>query len=179
MASRNSPAEEPKMKTLLAALSLGENASEAEAFAALARIQDFTREVMTLSGKFIPAEALGLLNAWKASAAQVETLSRKVAEIEGQARKVEIETLVAKAKTEGKLAPAMEKLARDMGEKDIAMLRAFVEASPVLVQTSATQDGKTGTATLSADEQAIAKRFGLKIEDVQKRIATLSAQAQN
>jgi phage I-like protein len=178
------------LKLLAARLGLPDTSTEAEVVAALSRHQDKARAdadaiaaLVALSDKSTVNEASGVFQAWKAGAEQVTALSAKVSDlsakldaVEKAKLEVEIDTLVKGAVAAGKLPPANEKLAREMGAKDIAMLRAWVEALPVVVTPSGSEkkpDDKSGPAiTLSDEHKAIAAKLGV---DPAKAAATAQA----
>ena len=71
--------------------------------------------------------------------------------------------------------PAVRDFLLQMGRKDIASLRAYVAAQPKLAglqgQTGGAEPGAGnggGTAALSADAKAVAKQFGLSVEQFAK-----------
>lgn len=128
------------MKTLLTALGLTENATEAEALeklkanttAATASAQ-LSGEVLALTGKATVAEALGVLAANKQAAAQLEQVSARVQALETEKRDAEIETTIKALQADGKLTAAMVDWARAAGKKDIETLKAFAASAPKIV----------------------------------------------
>ena len=163
------------LKKLLAALGLQETATEAEALAAVASIKT---NVATLSAqvaspdpaKFVPIATLTALQGEHASLqSQLATLSAEVGN--GKLDKVIADGLAA-----GKLTPATEAWARDLGKSNLAQLSAFITAAPVVVAPNTTQtngQGEGGTvAALSADPKKVCELLGVSEADYQK---TLSA----
>lgn len=169
VASRGGPPaplkEETRMKSLLLLLGLAETATEAEALAAFQRLQASQAELLALAGKPTSAEALGVFSAWRAAAGQVETLTAQVAQLRQAESARELETIIASAKAAGKLPPAMEGWARELGTTNLAALRSYVEAAVPLVQAGAVAQPATGaggvTVTLTAEEAQVAKQMGL------------------
>ena len=163
------------LKKLLAALGLQETATEAEALAAVASIKT---NVATLSAqvaspdpaKFVPIATLTALQGENAS------LQGKLVALQSSVAEHELETVISDAKAAGKLTPATEVWARDLGKKDIAALCSFIEAAPVVVKPGDTQTGgknEGGTvAALSADQKKVCELLGVSEADYQK---TLSA----
>lgn len=167
--------------SLFVALGLAESASEGEALAVLSRMQQFQREVLTLAGKDSPAEALGILNAWKGSHEQVASLSAKVAQLEAEKLGREVDELVAGAKSAGKIAPTQEQWAKDLGRKDLAALKAFLEAAvpqvPATPEHQPPSGGMTpGAITLSAVEREVVRQLGVPDDQFLARKAALAAQ---
>lgn len=192
------------MKSLLKALGLSDTATEAEAIVALnaktaeatakaaeiAGVVDATeaklQELVALTGKGSPAEALGVIQAWKGAAEKVATLSAKVQELEAAKVEAEVVALVDGAVAEGKATPAQRDVLLSMGRKDVVSLKAFVEASPVIAPAAeamapATEAGET--VALSAEELRLAKKMGSDpakvLETKKKRLANLAARAES
>lgn len=128
--------KEPAMKSLLALLSLPLDASEQQAIAALERLKkeaiDTSTAMLAITGKATLAEAVGTMSAWKEAAMKVEALTAKLAEFEVSSKAKDIDTVVQGAIDAKKFTPAQKAFLRKIGERDLAELRAFVEASPVM-----------------------------------------------
>lgn len=157
------PVEEgdTNMKTLLKALGLKDDATEAEALAALTTIQGGSSQLVTLTGKATPAEALGVIQAWKAANDQVQTLSTRVKDLEGQTREAEVLGLIEQGKKDGKVTPAMEPVLTSMGKENVATLKAFLEAAPkVAPEGNHTPPNTPGPVTLSVEERAVLSLMG-------------------
>ncbi len=81
-------------------------------------------------------------------------LTALTAEVEGG----KLDKIVADGLTAGKLTPATEAWARDLGKKDIAALSAFLGAAPVVAKPGETQTGgsKPAGGVETGDSQALA-----------------------
>jgi phage I-like protein len=82
----------------------------------------------------------------------------------------EVEGVVADALAAGKLTPATEGWAKALGAKDIAALKAFIEAAPVVVKPGDTQTGgkkpsATPGAALTGEQAALCAQLGITQED--------------
>lgn len=163
------------LKKLLAALGLAETATEAEALAAVASIKT---NVATLSAqvaapdpaKFVP---LATLSALQGEYTGLQTrLAALSAEVDGS----KLDKVVADGLAAGKLTPATESWARDLGKSNLAQLSTFIAAAPVVVKPGETQTGGQGEggmiAALSADQKKVCELLGVSEADYQK---TLSA----
>ncbi|MBK5072569.1 phage protease [Budviciaceae bacterium CWB-B4] len=73
--------------------------------------------------------------------AVVTDMQKQMAALTGRLDSGELETIVQEALKAGKLLPAMEPWARELGGKDIAALRSFVEASAPIAALTSTQTG--------------------------------------
>lgn len=162
------PPEEP-MKELLKALGLAETASEAQALAALqARSEAHGRELAAMTAKATATpDPAKYVEVAVLSAVQTELNTLKAA-----AQANEVDALVQAALTAGKLLPATEAWARELGAKDLAALKSFIEAQPAIAALAGTQTGgtapaKPGTPTASADEVAVMKVLGLTPDQYQ------------
>ena len=106
--------------------------------------------------KFVPIEALQEMQAGMA------TLSAKV-----QAR--EVDDLVAPALADGRLLPAQEVWARELGKANIAALKQYLDSAQPIAALTGTQTAGQPPAGLdqhglSADERAVAAACGLTPE---------------
>lgn len=88
-----------------------------------------------------------------------------------------VEDLVTVALTDGRLLPAQEKWARNLGEKDIAELESYLEtAQPITALTTTQTKGKGPSGDpvggdLTADQLAICKQMGVSPEEYKKTLA--------
>ena len=90
--------------------------------AALGKSEGQLEQIVALTGKS-REEALGVLMAWKEGAAQVEALSARIVELEGD----ELEDLIQEGKEAGKITNATEESLRELGSTNVAALRSFLE----------------------------------------------------
>lgn len=173
--------EEPHMsllQKLLASLGLADNTNEEAALATVAslkakvgEIDGLNAKVATLSAqvgspdpaKFVPIATLSALQGEHAALqGQLVALSAEVSG--GKLDKIVTDGLAA-----GKLTPATEAWARDLGKSNLAQLSAFLSAAPVIVAPNTTQtngqgDGGKTTAVLSAEQKTVAAALGLTTE---------------
>lgn len=111
--------------------------------------------------KFVPVETMTELRN------QVATLT---ASLNGK----EVDDLVVVALTSGKLLPAQESWARDLGKSNLAALTAYLDTAQAIVALSGTQtDGKEpdiggGSGDLSDTELAVCKNMGVDPEEFKK-----------
>lgn len=105
--------------------------------------------------------------------ATVTQLQSQVAELTTKINKTEIDGLIEGALQAGKLLPPMEQWARELGAKDVALLRAHLDAAAPIAALTGTQTGGKAPAGkskdgLSEDELAICKNMNIKPDDYQK-----------
>lgn len=189
------PSVNPLLKALLAALGLPETTTEEEATAALTALgplqplqaranlataactalqlpADATAEAVTAActslrkatpatpdpAKYVPIEA-------------VTTLQGQIAALTARQHEADVDALVQPALADGRLLPAMESWARDLGKKDMAALTAFLDKAQPIAALTSTQTGglppsgtAKGDAQLSAAELAVCTAMGLTPE---------------
>ena len=139
----------------LTALQLGADATAETVIAACTSLR--TAQASTPDpAKFVPIEALQEMQAGMA------TLSAKV-----QAR--EVDDLVAPALADGRLLPAQEVWARELGKANIAALKQYLDSAQPIAALAGTQTAGQAPAGLdqhglSADERAVAAACGLTPE---------------
>lgn len=165
--------KESKMKTLLVALALAADATEAEALSAVQTLKTFADQVLSLVGAKTMAEVHGVLAAWKGNEAKVATLSAEVAAFKAREADAEVELLIADGKKVGKITPSSEpevrKLAKDHGAAALKMFLSAALAAPKEIKEPAEAAG----AGLSPTELAIAQKRGLDL----KKLAETKAKA--
>lgn len=127
------PTEVRPMKTVLAALALSLDATEADALAAVNARLAREKELLALTGRDTAGEALGVVQGWKQGAEQAQALADKLATIEASTRETEVVALVDGAEKAGKLVPAQRDWAIKLGRKDVGELKAFLETAPKIV----------------------------------------------
>lgn len=131
------------LKKLLARLGLQETATEAEALAAVdaleANVAALTAKVDAPDpAKFVPIATMTALQAEHA------TLQGSLATLQAEVAGDKLDKLVADGKAAGKITPATEAWARNLGKKDVAELSAWLDVAPVVVKPGATQTGGKG-----------------------------------
>lgn len=138
------PLQEPRMseplKNILAALGLPADADES---AALAAVQALAANVAALSAqvstpdpaRWVPVATLTALQAEHAAT------QGQLAALAARLRAGEVEQVLAQARAAGKLTPALEGWAKDLGTSNLASLSAWVEQTAAVVTPGATQTG--------------------------------------
>lgn len=162
------------LKKLLAALGLQENATETEALSAVANLQT---NVAALSAKvaqpdpaqFVPIATLSALQGEHAD------LQGRYAMLQAEVAGGKLSQVIADGLAAGKLTPATEAWARDLGKTNLAALSAFLEAAPVIAKPGVTQTGGKGedgnVAVLSADQSKVCQLLGVAEADFQQTLS--------
>lgn len=193
------PSVNPLLKALLAAFGLPETTTEPQAIAALTALgplqplqaraavataactalqlpQDATPEAITAActslrtaqpgtpdpAKYVPVES-------------VTALQGQIAALTARQLDADVEAQIKPALQDGRLLPALETWARDLGKKDIAALTAFLSTAKPIPALAGTQTGgkaptptATGDQQLSVDELAVCTAMGLTPEAYRK-----------
>jgi len=170
-------AEENRMnemlKKLLAALGLQETATEADALSAVTalkagadKVAGLESEVAALKAATPDPEKFAPVATMKALQAEVSALTAK---LNGQ----ELDGVIADALSAGKLLPAQESWARELGGKDLASLKSYLGTAPAVVPTGSQTGGKGAGAgaadgKLSETDLAVCSQLGISAEDFLK-----------
>ena len=146
-----------QMKSVITALGLAEDANEEAVLAAVtalkSRADTQETEIADLKtkqadpAKFVPV-------------ATVTALQTEVATLTARLNDGELAEVIAKGKTDGKILPATEEWARDLGKKDLAALKTFLEKTPAVAALKGTQTGgkaPDGDKLDQTDAEAISK----------------------
>lgn len=176
------PKEDQPMKAIAVLLGLAEDASEADINAAIVALKARTgtlesentalkTETAALKtqspdpAKFVPVET-------------VTALQGQVAALSTRLNDGELNDVVTAALASGKLLPAMESWARDLGKTDIAALKTYIEKNPAVVpngnQTNGHAPAGGNAGELDAAQLAVCKAMGIAADQFK---ATLADQA--
>lgn len=170
------PEKEKPMKQLLAALGLAEGATEEEALAALAALNSgHVTEIAALKSaapdlsKYVPLETM-------------TELRNQVADLTARLNGREVGDMVEVALSDGRLLPAQESWARELGKSNLAALTAYLETARPVAALAGTQTGgkaPSGAGSqgeLSETDLAMCRSMGIAPEDFRKT-KLVSAQA--
>lgn len=179
----------PLLKALLAALGLPETTAEPQAIAALTALGPLNilkaQAEAARTALALPADATGdaVIAACTARAATtqpdpaqfvpvavVEQLRTDIAALTAQNNARAVDDLVKPALADGRLLPAQEAWARDLGKSSVAQLTSYLATAQPIAALASTQTGgrppvpakKDGE--LSADELAVCTAMGLTPE---------------
>lgn len=187
------PSVNPLLKALLASLGLPETTTEDAAVAALnalgplqalqARAATAVAACTALSlpqdatADAVTAACTGLRTAGTPDPAKyvsvsvVEELKTSVAALSAQSLARQVDDLVNPALADGRLLPAQEKWARELGASNVAALTSYLQTAQPIAALKGTQTGGTppaatskGDAQLTASELAVCTAMGLTPE---------------
>lgn len=180
---------DPMNKELLKLLGLPDDTDEDAAMAALTTLTADIAGMRKALNITEDVDAVAVIAALKANTNNkpdpakfvpvdvVQQLQTEVAALTTQINDNTVNDLVEVALSEGKLMPAQEKWARDLGGSDIAALKMYLEsAQPIAAlkgrQTKGEPKDAGGAAELSETDLAVCKQMGISPDDYKK---TLSA----
>ncbi|MCL7422526.1 MAG: phage protease [Methylobacter sp.] len=167
------PDEDTMTPELLKLLGLPEDATEAAVLAAITQMKEAAGQIATLSAqveslktqtpdpaKYVPIDAMA-------------ALQTQVAALSTQLNEDRIGKLIEPALADGRLLPAQEQWARDLGKKDIAALSTYLgTAQPIAAlngtQTAGKAPDDTGANGLTNDELAVCKAMGVDPDEFKK-----------
>lgn len=106
----------------------------------------------------------------------VEELKQEIAALRTESTAKSVDDLIAEGLNDGRLLPAQEKWARDVGQKDIAALKGYLDtAQPIAAlkgrQTEQQRQVPTKVEELSVEAVALCKVFGTDPADYLKTLA--------
>ena len=165
---RTATEEKPMLKKLIRMLGLAEDATEEavlDAIEALKAEQENAEQAIAAARAEMPDETIEAMTA----------LQNELAELKAGLQHQAVDDLVSAALSDGRLTPAMEDWARQLGEQNIESLSAFLEqAAPIAALNGNQSGGKEppGTRTDALDDAALAvcKQLGIDPEDYLKTL---------
>ena len=158
--------EDTPMKALAVLLGLAEDASEADINAAVvalkAKLDANVTEIATLKTETAALKAKAPDPAKYVPVETVATLQAEVAALTTRINQGELDEVVTAALKSGKLLPALESWARDLGKQDMAALKAYIDKAVPLAgnQTGGKEPGKADGEEMSADALKITQMLG-------------------
>ena len=176
----------PLLKALLAALGLPETTTEQAALTAVQSHKDTAEAARTAlalkaeDGATAVTAACSALTTKAPDPAQfvpvatVTAMQVQLAVLTAKVQADEVDKLIQPALADGRLLPAMEPWARDLGKTNVAQLTAFLQAAQPVAALSGTQTGgkaptqATGAHGLSQGEMAACTAMGITPEDFAK-----------
>jgi phage I-like protein len=195
--SRTPHTPEPQMDraALIALFGLAADATDAQINAAIAKLAgELPAMRAALSRPFLSAAlatalgvattadetaALSAVTQLRAATGGNDTAAQAIAALQGQLATLqarlntdEVTGLVERAITEKRALPALRDWLTELGRKDVAQLKAFIEKSPVLDgldgQSGGQERGNGGTAALAGEATKLMGAFGLSAEQFAK-----------
>lgn len=120
---------------LMVALCLPETADEKTALGAVENLQASQKTLKDLTGKDNPAEAAGVVAAWKAGAEQAQASLAELAKLKQETAEAKRASLISDGMKAGKILPPQENWAKTL---PIETLQAYLDNTPSLVPPTVT-----------------------------------------
>lgn len=175
-ATTNQENEMPELlKKLLAALKLNEDATEEQALAALTQIQTDAAKTGELETQVAALKSATPDPAQYAPVGTVAELQAQVAALTNDKVEREVGEVVNGAMLEGKLLPAQEGWARNLGKSNLAALKEYIKDAAVVVPGGTQTGGKTpaGETNVATDsDTAVCSMLGIDVEEFNKTKAS-------
>ena len=168
----------PVLKAMLAALGLAETTTEEQATTALATLKAQATAATALGSELATLKAQPVDPAKYVPVTAFTALNTELATLKAKDADREVDALLATARTQGKVIPAVEDTYRAIGKSDLATLKALLDktpANPALAgasQTNGQPPAADHNAALSPDELAVCKAMGLTPEQFVKAKVT-------
>lgn len=186
LAAPAAPAVEEKpcvnREQLIALLGLSSDASDDDIQNALTALKDGQEKVQELTTQLAAAKAATpAVDPEKfVSVDVVEQLKRDFAALRTEQNAGKVDELVKTGLSDGRLLPAQEQWARDLGAKDVAALKTYLDTTPAIAalkhrQTEARPATPEKVEELSPETLAVCKQLNVSAEDY---IATLKGEPQ-
>lgn len=166
--------ETMNLADLLAQLGLPDTTTEEAALNAVAALKaaadDANAQIAALKAaspdpaRYVPVTAL-------------EDVKTELAALKSSQTTTEVDALIKTGVDEGKLLPAQEEWARELGQKDVAALKSYMDKTPAIAALKRTQtDGKAPVdgadpEALTTEQLAVCKAMGLKPDDYRKNLS--------
>lgn len=163
---------------LIQHLRLSADASDDDIQTALTNLQSKADNTAVLEEALAAAKTAAANPATHVPLAAFESLKAEVVALKGQQTSGEVDGLVKAGMADGRLIPAQESWARDLGNKDVAALKTYLEKTPAIAALKGQQSASfqehipTAVDQLGTEALAVCKAMGTKPEDY---LATLKA----
>ncbi|MCY1305066.1 Mu-like prophage I protein [compost metagenome] len=156
---------------MIALLGLSTDASDEDIQTALTALKADAGKVTELEQAVAAAKAAPADPAKFVPLAAFEELKGEVVALKAGQQANEVDSLVESGLADGRLLPAQEGWARDLGKSDLAALKGYLEKTPAIAALKGQQSqGKQAEAPskveeLDAEALAVCKAMGLSPED--------------
>ncbi|MCW8857960.1 MAG: phage protease, partial [Kangiella sp.] len=170
----NQPSEDSNVNevllALLTALGLGEDATEEQAVSALQAVQTKADEADDLKTKVAELSSNGDGNQIDLSEyvplSAYEDLKGEVAQLKTSQNDTAVKEVIDAALTAGKLLPAQQKWAEELGKSDIEQLKSYIKSTPAVAALTGKQTQEVEleggkTVELTANQLEVCESLGV------------------
>lgn len=152
------------MKGLLVALGLKDNASEGEGVTLARDLMGVNTQLLSLTGAGTPAEALGVLQGWKANSERLPEVQRELTEAKENQDKEARTALIQTGMKDGKIPPALEEYWMGQPTEAVRQFLSAVMPNPAVTKDKEAEggaaNGQGGKTVLTGGAADVAKAFG-------------------
>lgn len=169
--------QEPAMEQLLTLFGLKPDATEEDAIAALTQLQAENAKLKKDVEAAQQAVAAAKAETPETAVTAMRSMQAELAALREQVEGREIDELVTAALTAGKLVPAQEDWARNLGKSDMAALKGYIDtAQPIAALKGKQTDGKKfdepGGSALTDEQLAVCTQLHVDPEEYKKTLAS-------
>lgn len=168
-----------KREDLIKLLGLAADATDEQISAGMAALKAKADQVESLATEVAALKTKTPDPAQYAPIKLVSDLQEQVAALSAKQIHGEVEDVISQAQDAGKLLPAMVDWARDLGKKDLAALKAYVEKAPVVAALKGNQTRGQAPAgsggELGEVELAVCRQLGVTPEAYKKTLGAHAA----
>lgn len=162
---------------LIALLGLASDATDEDIQTAITTVKGNADKLPEIQAQLAAAKTESVDPAKFAPVAVVESLKQDIAALKAAQVGGEVDALVKDGLADGRLLPAQETWARDLGTKDVAALKTYLETTPAIAalkqqQTAGKPPQPATVEELDAEALAICRQLGVEPKDY---LATLKA----
>lgn len=155
--------KERKMEQINALVGLAADASEEQMLAEVARAVDANKRLLATIGAKSVEDAVGVVEGLAAVASQVDTMGKRIVELEGAQAAVEVDAAIREGSEAGKIVASTEAFWR---AKPAAEIRAFLAVAPVVVNREAASAAPAPTSGLRLwSDLSVEEKSRLQNED--------------
>lgn len=171
----NNPKEQSMsemLKKMLAEIGLQETATEAEALAAVTALKANADKTATLETEVAALKSTAPDPAKYVPADTVKTLQSEVATLTARIHGAELDSLIDAGMKDGRILPAMESWARDLGKKDLAQLKVYLDNASPIAALNGMQNGGHNPGEVTGETADDIAAAALKYQNEQAAAGT-------
>ena len=162
---------------LIAMLNLSADASDEDIKSAIAALKQADEASQTLGEEVTALKQTQFDPSKHVELGTFEEVKSELATLKAASLDAEVASLVALGMKDGRLLPAQEAWASDLGKKDVAALKSYLDTTPAIealkrTQTDGTPPEGGDDVQLSAEEVAVCTQMNVSPEDYKKNKGT-------
>lgn len=165
-----------KREELIALLGLAATATDADIQTEMAALKAKADQVEALNSEVAALKTKQVDPAKFVPITVVDELKTQIAALSGKITGSEVASVIAQAQADGKLLPVQVEWAQELGNKDIAALKSYIEKTPAIAALTGSQTngkapaGVTENGELDSTALAVCKQLGLSADEYKKSV---------